>query len=271
MASYIDIPRSTARGVLRLIFVIIFGVIALPIFCLLVVLASLFGRAARYRTIMVLSTGWCCTMAFLIGIRLKVEGKRDPKARLFVGNHVSYLDIVTAGAAIGGVFVSRHDIRDWPGIGLFARLAGTIFLDRSSLRSAIESSRRMIDHAREGTRITLFPEGTTSEGEKVAQFKPFLFGAVGGSDIYVQPFTILYTRIGDRLLSRSTRDLVYWYHPDSPFVAHAWGVLTLPSITAVLTFHETVSPPESTDKVVLRQYAELVRDRVAIGVGELPE
>jgi 1-acyl-sn-glycerol-3-phosphate acyltransferase len=128
----------------------------------------------------------------------------------------------------------------------------------------------MVARARQGARIILFPEGGTTPGEGVGPFKPFLFGSIGGSEVHVQPFTILYTRIDGRPLTLATRDLVYWYRPSEPFLSHGWGVLTLPGITAEITFHDPLPPPISTDKNVLREYAERARRSVAEGVGPLP-
>lgn len=269
MLSHEQPPQNAIRGALRFTGLVLF-MFSFPVAAILVLGAGIFGERSRYRMIMALTTPWCGTIAALMGVRVKVHGRRSDKAQLFVGNHVTYLDILTAGAVIGGVFVSRHDIKNWPGIGLFARLAGTVFIDRASIFSAMESSEGIVARARQGARITLFPEGGTTPGEGVGPFKPFLFGAIGGSQVWVQPFTILYTRVDGRPLTHDTRDLVYWYRPNEPFLAHGWKVLKLPGITAEITFHDPIPPPVSTDKNVLREYAEVARQSVAQGVGPLP-
>src|SRR5687768_17559837 len=145
-----------------------------PICLILVVGASMIGRRARYGFVMAATPLWCRIWLAAFGVRLRCVDGPDPRAKIFVGNHVSYMDIFVAGAATGGVFVSRHDVKDWPLIGWFARMAGTVFIDRRSLRSAIESSRGIVERVSQGARITLFPEGGVLPGRGIHPFKPFL-------------------------------------------------------------------------------------------------
>ena len=55
---------------------------------------------------------------------------------LLVANHLSYLDILTFGAAMPCFLVSKVQIGGWPLFGRLAHAGGTIFVDRSSRRSA---------------------------------------------------------------------------------------------------------------------------------------
>jgi 1-acyl-sn-glycerol-3-phosphate acyltransferase len=203
-----------------------------------------------------------------VGLRVRAHGARSRDARIFVGNHVSYLDILVGGIGVAGVFVSRHDVKDWPIIGIFARLAGTVFLDRSSLRSAIASSAGIVERAGQGIRIALFPEGGTTPGDGVGEFKPFLFGAITGSRFPVQPFTIRYTHIGGTPIDASNKSLVYWYDPAPAFDIHGWQMLKLRSVRATITFHEALTPPETADKQSVRAFAEELQRRVAAGFTE---
>jgi 1-acyl-sn-glycerol-3-phosphate acyltransferase len=251
------------RASIRIAALLLFTLPAFPV-CLLLVLASeAFGKRGRYRMVMALTPLFCGGIAAIIGLRITVRGKRRNDVRIFVGNHVSYLDILVAGVGVAGVFVSRHDVQEWPIIGWFARLAGTVFIDRSSLRSAIESSSGIVTRARDGARIALFPEGGTSEGGGVKDFKPFLFGAIAGAEFAVQPFTILFTHIGSEPITAANRDLVYWYHPNEDFKAHGWRLLKLPYVRATLTFHPPQSAPGSPEKERVREFAEQLRRQVA--------
>lgn len=254
---------STARGVARLLLILIAMALLLPFFLIVIGIGSLFGVQSRYGTTMWLTTLWCGTVARLMGLRINIQGERHRDARLFIGNHVSYLDILVSGRTVGGVFVSRHDVRNWPVMGIFARIGGTIFLDRSSLRSAVQSSKMVIDKMHKGARITLFPEGGTTEGGMVGPFKPFLFNTVAGSDVMVQPFVILYTHIAGEPTTLANRDFAYWHRPDEPFMPHAWRVLRLRSITVQLQFLAPLPSPLSADKVILREYAEGMQQRIA--------
>jgi 1-acyl-sn-glycerol-3-phosphate acyltransferase len=265
------IPRSTIRAVLRVAALLASVLVLFPICATIIAVAGIGGTRMRFRVVMVLTPVFCGTMAACMGLRVKVRGRRDPNAMIFVGNHVSYLDILVGGVGVAGVFVSRHDVKDWPVIGIFARLAGTVFLDRSSLRSAIVSSAGIVERARQGIRIALFPEGGTTPGDGVGEFKPFLLGAITESRFPVQPFTIHYTHIGNVPIDSSNKALVYWYDPAPAFDAHGWQVLKLRSVRATITFHETAIPPATADKHSVRAFAEELHDCVEAGLGGIDE
>lgn len=199
-------------------------------------------------------------------MRVRSEGRPDPGTLLFVGNHVSWLDILSSGAAIGGVFVSRHDVKSWPLLGIFARLAGTVFLDRASLRSAVASSNAMIERVEQGIPVVFFPEGGAHDGSELRPFKAFLFGGIVDAGAAVQPFTIDYRHIGTDPVTPENRDLVYWYRPDQNFLSHARRILSLPRIDCVVRFHEPVRPPEESGKEGARIFAEQLHAKVAQGV-----
>ncbi|HVZ40856.1 MAG TPA: lysophospholipid acyltransferase family protein [Candidatus Kapabacteria bacterium] len=257
------IQESALRGAVRLLLLLLASVALLVLTSIPIALASLGGRRARFKVVLALTPLFGHVMAFCCGLHVRVVGKRQRDALVFVGNHVGYLDILVATIGVGGVFVSRHDVKDWPVIGLFARLAGTVFIDRSSIRSAVESSAGLAERAREGVRIALFPEGGTSSGDTVRDFKPFLFGAVSAAGFIVQPYVIHYTHIGNVPLTPENRNLVYWYDPAPPFHTHGWRMLKLPSVHATITFLEPVAPPRlESPRESARALAELLHQRV---------
>lgn len=253
------LPSSALRAVARVAMLLCAVAVLLPVCGTPILLASLAGSRARFNVVMALTPFFCRVMAACLGLRVDVRGRRDPGALVFVGNHVSYLDIIVAGVAVGGVFVSRHDVKDWPLIGVFARLAGTVLLDRSSLRSAVASAAGLVERASQGIRIALFPEGRTSSGDTIGDFKPFLFSAVAASGFVVQPFAIRYRSIGAVPIDESNRDLVYWYDPAPALDTHGWRLLKLRNIRVTVTFLDARRPPAEPDKNAVRDYAEALR------------
>lgn len=263
-----SIPQSTLRASIRIVALIVAVLVLFPICATIIGLAGIGGSRARFRTVMMLTPFFCGTMAAAIGLRVSVKGKRSKEARIFVGNHVTYLDILVAGVGVGGVFVSRHDVKGWPVIGLFARLAGTVFLDRSSLRSAIASSAGIVERAGQGIRIALFPEGKTTPGDGVGEFKPFMFGAIAASRFPVQPFTIRYTHIGKTPIDADNKRLVYWYDPAPDLDAHGWQLLKLRNVRATIEFHEVAHPPANADKHAIRTFTEQLQREVEEGLSD---
>ena len=72
----------------------------------------------------------------VLDIETQVEGQ-PPTCGLVVSNHLSYLDIIIISATMPCFFVAKMEIGSWPFFGRAARSGGTIFLDRSSLASAM--------------------------------------------------------------------------------------------------------------------------------------
>lgn len=259
---------SRLRAARRLLQLLVCVVIVLAVAAPVIGLASLAGSRRRNRTVQFLTPVALRLFAIAIGLRITVVGERSSVARVFAGNHVTYLDIITAGVGVGGVFVSRHDVKSWPVIGLFARIAGTVFLDRESLRSAVAGSADIVRRGRQEVRMILFPEGRTTSGESVGEFRPFLFRGLAQEGFTVQPFVIRYTAIGASLLTPETKDLIYWYDPAPSFATHGWRLIGLPSIHASLTFLPEHAPPDKADNESVRRWAEGIRMEVVAAGNE---
>ncbi len=135
----------------------------------------------------------------LCGVRVKVHGKLDSHRPLMVvANHISVFEIVVFPAALGGSFVSKKEIADWPLVGWVARKFGVIFVDRrpSHAREALDAVQRAVQSVKYP--MFLFPEGTTTNGAYVKPFKSTLFSFVENSDVMVQPLIMNYRyRNGD--------------------------------------------------------------------------
>ena len=213
-----------------------------------------------------LAQRWHRGLLGILRLRLRVEGLPLREAHLTVANHVSWLDILTAGWGIGGVFVSRHDVADWPLIGIFARLAGTVFINRASLRSAIESSKNIVERTSQGVPVVIFPEGETNDGSEVAPFRAFLFAAIAEQGVRVQPFTIRYTHVNGRPITPENRDLVYWYDAHQSFTSHALSLLRNRPVEAELHFRPSQSPPATVDRTTLNHYVTTLHSRVSEGI-----
>ena len=254
--------RASVRVVGLLVTALFWLAVAPP----LILVASVGGSVSRYRMTTWLTRPFCRSMAWLMGVRLALEGARDPEALVFVGNHVSWLDILTAGWGVSGVFVSRHDLANWPLIGIFGRLAGTVFINRESLRSAVETSTTIVTRTDQKIPVVFFPEGRAHDGSDVFPFKAFLFGAIAERQIKVQPITLRYTHAGGIPITPENRDSVYWYRSDQSFTGHIWGVLRLSSVQATLHFRVPERAAEEIDRSGLKEYVETLRVRVAEGI-----
>jgi len=138
---------------------------------------------------------WAGRLLRIVGGRLKVAG-RPPIVRsggaLIVANHVSWLDIHALHSVLPARFISKADIRNWPLIGWMAEATGTLFLERTRKADAARMNREMAGHLKAGECLSLFPEGTTSDGIDVLPFYPSLLQPAIDAEARIWPLVIRY-------------------------------------------------------------------------------
>jgi 1-acyl-sn-glycerol-3-phosphate acyltransferase len=125
---------------------------------------------------------------------------------LFVGNHVSYLDIPLLLSEAPVAFLGKAEIARWPILGSAGRRAGMIFVQRESTGSRSRAALAIPEALRtRGMGLALFPAGTTSLDEG----RPWSTGAfkiARAAQVPVQPFRLSYDPpevaafVGDDLL-----------------------------------------------------------------------
>jgi len=133
---------------------------------------------------------WHARLCRALGLRVEVAGQLTPNA-LLVANHVSWLDIPVMGSQATMDFLAKSEVRDWPLIGWLAEIAGTLFIARGG-----NQTKSLIPHigerVRMGGHVTIFPEGTTTDGSRLARFHPRLLGAGQLEGVMVQPVAVRY-------------------------------------------------------------------------------
>lgn len=175
-------------------------------------------------------------LARLLGIRIIVKGHPPPDGpTLIVSNHLGWLDIVVLSAVTPLSFVAKREVAGWPLFGSLARLQRTVFVDRERRHATGAGRDDMQERLKAGDTLVLFPEGTSSDGNRVLPFRSALFAAVKPShgvgaaaapaqDAVVQTVAVVYTRLHGLPLGRSARSLVGWFG-DMEMGAHAWELL----------------------------------------------
>jgi len=111
----------------------------------------------------------CARTLRALGVQLEIEGQM-PTSGLIVSNHLSYLDIVALSATLPCVFVSKAEVEQWLIFGRYARWSGTVFVRRGDRGDVARANDAIRDALPEGVPVVLFPEGTTTDGERVLRF-----------------------------------------------------------------------------------------------------
>ncbi|MBI1207731.1 MAG: 1-acyl-sn-glycerol-3-phosphate acyltransferase [Azospirillum sp.] len=181
----------------------------------------------------------------ILGFRLVVIGERSrERPTLFISNHSSYLDIEVLSSVIPGSFVAKTEVAAWPFFGVLAKLQETVFVARQARGQVGRQRDEMRDRLMGGDNLILFPEGTSSDGNRLLPFKTALFAAaamrIGERPLVVQPVTVTATALDGIPLGRALRPLYAWYG-DMELVPHLWALVKLTGITVVVEFHRPVT------------------------------
>lgn len=202
----------------------------------------------------------------ILGIRVEVLGRPTfERSTVWVGNHLSYLDIPVLGSLGPMRFVAKEEIQGWPLFGWLADLQRTVYISRRP-RHAVAASAHFADAVSTGGVVVLFAEGTSSDGRAVLPFRPSLFevlmrSAVEGSD--VQGFTLRLLEVDGRdAIDGVVRDL-YAYHRDMSLLPHLRTFLRLRGAHLQVIFHAALTPSTFSDR---RMLAAHLHDQVVWGL-----
>ena len=209
---------------------------ALPV--VIVAVATAGHPRARARVGAQASHVWARFLLPILAVRVTRTGPVPVAGTMVVSNHLSYLDILCLASCYSGLFLSKAEIAGWPGFGVLARAAGTVFVDRDQARDTGRVNGELATWLRAGLRITWFPEGRTSDGATVAPFKSSLFQAAFLADVPCVPVTLGVATPGTELPVSQT---VCWWSSE-PFVGHFLRLLTLPRVEVAVHFGEQVIP-----------------------------
>ena len=133
-------------------------------------------------------------VAWLAGIELSYQGQRARGGVFLIANHVSWIDVPALAAASGSAFVGHDGLASMPLLKWLCRMNRTVFIarhDRTSITEQVETVRSALSDS--GT-LTIFPEGTTSDGTGLLPFKSSLLSAFEPlpKGIAVQPVLLDY-------------------------------------------------------------------------------
>lgn len=137
---------------------------------------------------------YCRLVLLCLGVRITLSGGpiRNLRGMLVVSNHVSWADVFAVGSVLPGTFVARADLLGWPAVGLAARLANIIPIERGSLRELPGVVDTVMRRLNDGNTVIAFPEGTTYCGRDHGVFRPAMFQAAIEAERPVQPLRLSY-------------------------------------------------------------------------------
>lgn len=246
-------PGGWLRVLLRAtpLTLLIFGGLAL---LLLVRLAErpLFGLHRPWTPFI---TQFVCRMTFVIlGIGYSTRGTLMAAPGAVVANHSSWLDIFALNARKRIYFVSKSEVAGWPVIGWLARATGTVFISRD-VRDAKAQTQAFEDRLHAGHKLLFFPEGTSTDGQRVLRFKSTLFAAFLAeplrAEMSIQPVTVRYRA------PEGAHEWFYGWWGDMSFAPHVLRVLAARRQGAVnVVYRPPLRVADFADRKALAQACE---------------
>jgi len=162
-------------------------------------------------------------------IQVSVRGKENLAALhgqnyLLIANHVSYTDILVLSSVTELVFITSVEMGANFFLGDITRFGGSLFTDRKKPVSLPHEIKRFARTIAQGFNVVLFPEGTSTNGETVREFRSSLFQVAYEASCPVLPVCVKYHRLDGKPITSDNRDTVCWYG-DMDFLPHFWKLL----------------------------------------------
>ena len=154
---------------------------------------------------------WAKVALSMCSLKVVVSGS-PIQTGLIISNHISWIDILAILSIRTGSFVSKSEVKKWFLVGSLAELANTIFIERNP-RKIKKQIKVLGKSLTDSGLIILFPEGTSSDGQRLLPFRSGLFESLYHNidelsyKVKVQSLTIYYKVEHDL-----DEDFFAWYH-----------------------------------------------------------
>ncbi|MCF8495494.1 MAG: 1-acyl-sn-glycerol-3-phosphate acyltransferase [Alphaproteobacteria bacterium] len=211
---------------------------------------------------------WYAAVCRVFSIRVKIHGTPATTGQtLYMSNHLSYMDIAVIGSVIKASFVAKSDVAGWPLLGYLATLQQTAFVQRKRTEAGRQKN-ELQSRIESGESLTIFPEGTSTDGRDVLPFKSSLFALAlldATPDLHVQPVTVVLSSVAGRVpQTQEDRDLYAWHRDmDTPLADHLWRFAQTNGATITLIFHTPLKARDFGDRKAL---AQACQDAVSSGL-----
>ena len=195
-------------------------------------------------------------LIWLLSVQIEFEGEinKSNNCNLYISNHISYLDIPILGSNYPIRFVAKSEVEVWPLFGFLAKLARTIFISRNRFDS-LTQKHKIFKSLSSDEKVFIFPEGTTSDGNRVLDFKSSSFSALEGKNLIIQPIVILYSELNGIPINRWLRPVIAWYG-DMDLKPHLSALVNLRSIRARLIYLDKVNAKNFSSRKNLSKHLE---------------
>ncbi len=139
--------------------------------------------------------GWAARCA---GARVTQVGTPLRRDVFYISNHVSWIDILSIAGASGTAFVAKAELQKAPVVGWLASLNRTVYVAREDRLGVADQINRLKEALADNWSVTVFPEGTTTDGRSLLPFKSALLKVLEPPPpgVLIQPVMLDYGELG---------------------------------------------------------------------------
>ncbi|MGB4269674.1 MAG: lysophospholipid acyltransferase family protein [Spirochaetota bacterium] len=231
--------KNMLTGIIRLILLFTITIIHILRFIVVGIFCGFTVNHAACSTM-----AWCKALVKYLNITVNMHGTLPSQGALFVSNHRSYIDIAVIGQYFPCTFLAKKELANWPLLGLAAKLAKVIFVDRENTESR-KKSRLAISHTlKQGISVVVFPEGTSYAGPGILPFKPGTFELAANNTIPVVPVAINYDENNDAWVG------------DDTFIRHFVQTFSKKTVSVTISFGPIIQ--DTTPQTILYSSQEWI-------------
>ena len=138
-------------------------------------------------------------VARMAGARIVRHGTPLRRKVMFTANHISWLDIPAMASQTGCAFVAKAEVAQAPVIGWLAKLNRTVFVQREARMAVADQVNELREALADAWSITIFPEGTTTDGHSLLPFKSSMLRVLEPPPeaVLVQPVMLDYGEVAE--------------------------------------------------------------------------
>ena len=182
-------------------------------------------------------TLWAWLTANILGLNITSEGSPPNPPFFLISNHLSYIDVVPLWYFLDGTFIAKSEVASWPFFGWGTRTLGVLFINRKLQSDVRRMNNRIAETISNSQGIILFPEGTSSKGERILPFNSSLLNYPAEKEMPVSCVAISY-RTSDA--DRPAWSHVCWWG-DMAFLPHFWELLKIKQVDVTVRFGDKVT------------------------------
>jgi 1-acyl-sn-glycerol-3-phosphate acyltransferase len=184
---------------------------------------------------------WCKLLLHCFNIQVVTHGTPPMNVRntMFMANHVSWADIHALNSVIPLRFIAKLEIKSWPIFGYLVKKSDTIFIDRTTRKDAARIVKVTSEALESGDNIGFFPEGATTDGTHLLNFKSSILQAAISANATILPVAIRYSK------PNGSVNLAMAYAGDTTLVESMMSVLKQKNPVVELRFLSPISTPQA--------------------------